>query len=43
MFHPSSEGHQSSVYKLVAAQYNLLWTGFERQFDEVWQSSAVVI
>jgi transcriptional regulator with XRE-family HTH domain len=43
MFHPSSEGHQSSVYKLVAAQYNLLWTGFERQFDEVWQSSAAVI
>ncbi|WP_026923849.1 helix-turn-helix domain-containing protein [Glycomyces arizonensis] len=39
MFNSTTEGHQSSIYRLTAAQYNMLHVGFTRQFEDLWTTA----
>lgn len=43
MFNGATEGHQSAIYRLSAAQYNLLHTGFTRQYEDHWTTAERLI
>jgi hypothetical protein len=43
MFNGATEGHQSAIYRLSAAQYNLLHTGFTRQYEDLWTTAERLI
>ncbi|MEU5874089.1 helix-turn-helix transcriptional regulator [Glycomyces sp. NPDC047369] len=43
MFNGATEGHQSAIYRLSAAQYNLLHTGFTRQYEDLWTTAKRLI
>jgi hypothetical protein len=43
MFNGATEGHQSAIYRLSAAQYNLLHTGFSRQYEDLWATAERLI